>query len=208
MSESTQYGEVLKKYYRFHSLFYDITRWSFLFGRKEIITNYLPEKFKPEKILEVGCGTGKNMAILHKKYPSAHITGVDISSSMLKIARKKFSQRSENISLNEVYYDSKAFPKQQFDLILFSYSLSMMNPGWDTAIENAHYHLKENGFIAVVDFFESGWPAFKKWMGVNHVRMDSHLLPGLRKHFEPTQEVTKRAYLGIWKYLLYIGRKK
>ncbi len=84
----------------------------------------------------------------------------------------------------------------------------MMNPGWEKALENAHYHLKEDGIIAVVDFFETDRPAFKKWMAVNHVRMDSHLLPGLKKHFDPVLKITKSAYLGIWKYLLFIGRKK
>ncbi|MEK6902243.1 MAG: class I SAM-dependent methyltransferase, partial [archaeon] len=37
--------------------------------------------------LEVGCGTGKFLNYLRKKY---HFSGVDLSEGMLKVARKKF----------------------------------------------------------------------------------------------------------------------
>lgn len=207
MTDSVQINEVLKRYYRFHSAIYDLTRWSFLFGRKKIITRFLPSSLNPEKILEVGCGTGKNIAILKKRYPEARITGVDISPAMLKIAQKKFRDSDNQIILKESFYDSGSFSPGQFDLILFSYSLSMMNPGWKDAIANARYHLKKNGMIAVVDFYESNVAVFKKWMLVNHVRMDSHLLPGLGTEFHEVDYSVRRAYLGIWHYLIYIGGK-
>lgn len=207
MTDSTQINDILKRYYRFHSLFYDLTRWSFLFGRKKIITQFIPSHLDPENILEVGCGTGKNLVILQKKYPDARITGIDISSAMLRITQKKFKNSDKSqIILKESFYDFGSFPPDQFDLILFSYSLSMMNPGWQDAITNASYHLKSNGMIAVVDFFESNLPVFKKWMLMNHVRMDSHLLPGLEEKFDEVRSSVQKAYLGIWNYLIFIGR--
>lgn len=204
MTENLQTSEVLKRYYKFHSKFYDITRWSFLFGRKRIITSYLPGNIHPDNILEVGCGTGKNLVVLQRKFPDAHLTGVDISTSMLEIAEKKTS----GITLKEASYASETFDAESFDFILFSYSLSMMNPGWDSAIRNARQHLKTNGLIAVVDFYESALKPFKKWMGVNHVRMDSHLLPELNKQYHEVQCDIKKAYGGVWNYLLYLGRKE
>jgi S-adenosylmethionine-diacylgycerolhomoserine-N-methlytransferase len=206
MTEYYQSADNLKQYYKLHSLFYDITRWSFLFGRKKIITRYLPNDILAEQILEVGCGTGKNLQILQRTFQDTAITGVDLSGEMLQKAQKKINPN--HVYLEETYYESNSFNDQSFDLILFSYSLSMMNPGWKQAIANAYKHLNIGGYIAVVDFFESEIDWFKKWMLVNHVRMDSHLLPELKNYFEPIDTTIKTAYLGIWKYLLFVGKKQ
>jgi S-adenosylmethionine-diacylgycerolhomoserine-N-methlytransferase len=37
--------------------------------------------------------------------------------------------------------------------------------------------------------------------------MDGHLLPLLEEQFEPLRSSVKNAYLGIWEYLLFVGRK-
>ena len=48
---------------RWHVHFYDVTRWAFLFGRTPLI-RMAAERIRPLRILEVGCGTGKNLAEL------------------------------------------------------------------------------------------------------------------------------------------------
>ncbi|HKJ31685.1 MAG TPA: class I SAM-dependent methyltransferase [Balneolales bacterium] len=205
MTDYYQSGDILKQYYKFHSLFYDSTRWSFLFGRYKIIQRCLKSGIQPDSILEVGCGTGKNLKVLTRDFPDSQITGIDISSAMLTKARNKVEL--SRVALKEDYYELETFDQRTFDLILFSYSLSMMNPGWDRAIANACEHLKPGGHIAVVDFFDSNFSWFKRWMGVNHVRMDGHLKGELRKYFDPVDDQVKKAYLGVWDYLLFIGKK-
>lgn len=205
MIDSYQTGDILKRYYKFHSQFYDSTRWSFLFGRKKIIKKYLDLNIKPNSVLEVGCGTGKNLDYLSRLFPESDVIGIDISSEMLKKSRKKI--KSDRVSLINGFYGSETFKDQTYDLILFSYSLSMMNPGWEKAIESAYNHLKCGGHLAVVDFFDSDLQWFKTWMGVNHVRMEGHLDTEIKKYFEPVESQIKKAYLGIWDYLLFIGRK-
>ena len=57
----------------------------------------------------------------------------------------------------------------------------MFNPGWEEALTAASLDLAPGGAIAVVDFHDSGSTLFKRWMGLHHVRLDGHLLPGLQK---------------------------
>lgn len=207
MSTSEQTIQNLQFYYRFHSVIYDLTRWTFLFGRKRIINKYLDETAGTNHILEVGCGTGSNLHYLHKKYPDAQLTGVDISGDMLRKAQKKNRRFRQPAQLMETFYQADLFPDRHFNLVLFSYSLSMMNPGWYESLQSAHKHISKGGLIAVVDFMRTDYPAFKKWMGVNHVRMEDQLRPVLNQLFEPVQCDVKKAYGGVWEYLIYIGRK-
>jgi S-adenosylmethionine-diacylgycerolhomoserine-N-methlytransferase len=65
----------LGKYYRFHSRIYDATRWIFLFGRDRLIRT-TANFCQPARILEVGCGTGKNLVRLRQTFPGASLTGL------------------------------------------------------------------------------------------------------------------------------------
>jgi malonyl-CoA O-methyltransferase len=44
-------------------------------------------KIAPERVLDAGCGTGKDLALLQKTYPAAQIVGIDASQAMLAAAK-------------------------------------------------------------------------------------------------------------------------
>ncbi len=196
----------LTGYYQLHAKIYDATRWSFLFGRTAII-NSLAGRANATQILEVGCGTGKNLLALAAAFPEAELTGVDLSADMLTVAQRTLAAHSQRIHLRHEPYQAAPDKKPRYDLILFSYSLTMFNPGWEAAIADAHTDLYLGGTIAVVDFHATAFPPFAQWMGVNHVRMDGHLLPCLKEHFSPLACEVAPAYGGIWHYLLFLGQK-
>ncbi len=196
----------IERYYRLHSRIYDATRWSFLFGRTAILDDLALET-TPARILEVGCGTGKNLAALAERFPQAAITGVDLSGTMLALARRKVERFGNRVRLEHRAYAASASEPATFDLVLFSYALSMFNPGYEAAIEAAHGDLAAGGHIAVVDFHDTPLPAFAAWMQVNHVRMEGHLRPKLRSLFTPVTDRLHGAYGGVWQYLLFVGRK-
>ena len=200
MNTSTAPQECLQSYYAIHARVYDATRWSFLFGR-EVILRRAADFIQPASILEVGCGTGRNLLSLRKRFPKAAITGLDLSEHMLDVARHKI------LDLRYIHraYDS---PVGGFDLILCSYALSMFNPGWDHAIGTAAQDLNPGGIIAVVDFSHTRAPWFERWMGINHVRMQGHLWPLLHSSFTVLSDSCKAAYGGLWHYRMFIGRKK
>lgn len=204
----------LQRYYRLHALVYDATRWAFLFGRTEVLRRLpLASELKaagssgPLRILEVGCGTGINLAYLARKYPEAQLVGVDLSGDMLRKARTKLARYNDRVTLLEEPYQAGGNAGTDFDLVLFSYSLSMINPQWAEILDQARKDLRSGGMVAAVDFSDSKYVGFRNHMSRNHVMVTGHLLPGLRERFESMLDVERGVYLGWWKYMIFHGRK-
>jgi len=209
MSESDRNASSLRGYYRWHAKFYDITRWAFLFGRRGLIEAVAGEIECPARILEIGCGTGKNLVALASAFPEAKITGLDLSADMLDCARARIAPFADRIELLHRPYDGPVADEDEdgkFDLIVISYALSMINPGYDKVISLCRRDLREGGIIAVVDFHETRWTWFRKWMGVNHVRMEGQILARLDAGFEAVVRQIGEGYGGLWRYLTFVGR--
>jgi len=206
MSEAAPNQESLTGYYRWHAKIYDLTRWAFLFGRRKIIHRAAAQVVMPERILEIGCGTGKNLVELAECFPKAQIIGLDLSKDMLDQARPKLKRYGGRVGLLHQAYDAPVAVGTKFDLIVFSYSLSMINPGFEDVLRICKNDLSARGTIAVVDFHESRWAWFRRWMGVNHVRMEGQVLDYLRQHFQPLICQVHHGYGDLWRYLLFIGK--
>ncbi len=206
-TDTATQASTIQGYYRLHAKIYDLTRWTFLFGRNRIV-HLAEEHCQPKRILEIGCGTGRNLRALARTFPKARIAGLDVSGEMLRVARKSLAALARPVELIRRPYDEPVAKDKPFDLILFSYALSMFNPGWEAAIECARQDLSEDGRIAVVDFHDTRWRLFRRWMGFNHVRMEGHLLDKLREQFLPREVSIRRAYGGLWRYMLFIGSKR
>ena len=207
IKNSISSSQTIRSYYEFQSTIYDATRWSFLFGRREVIDNLSFQKI-PKHIVEIGCGTGHNLRRLAAKFPDTQVTGIDVSNDMLSTAQKKLS-KYPNIRLIEKAYTSELAPFETApDAVLFSYVLSMINPHYARTIIKAYDDLAPGGKIAVVDFHSSKVEWFKKHMANNHVRMDAHLDTTLQMGFQPIQFDIRKAYAGLWNYFVFIGEKK
>lgn len=193
------------RYYRLHARIYDLSRWTFLWGREEL-TRRAAAQGRPRRILEVGCGTGKNLLHLGRLFPEAQLWGLDLSPHMLAQAQEKLRGLRHRLTLVQAAYDRPVAP-EHFDLVVFSYALSMFNPGWEAALETAGRDLAPQGLIAVVDFHASVSKGFKQWMGLNHVRLDSHLLPRLSELFSSRETTIRPAFGGLWSYFLFVGEK-
>jgi S-adenosylmethionine-diacylgycerolhomoserine-N-methlytransferase len=195
----------LQRYYRLHARVYDATRWSFLFGREQLLRRVARMR-QPKRILEIGCGSGRNLESMCRLFPEAQLTGIDLSSAMLDKAWINLREHAGRVRLiNEAYDHPVCGSDQRYDLIVCSYALSMFNPGWERAIESAALDLAPNGVFALVDFHKSRVAWFNQWMGVNHVRMDGHLGMALRRTFNPLVDKVTPAYAGLWEYLTFIG---
>jgi S-adenosylmethionine-diacylgycerolhomoserine-N-methlytransferase len=210
MSNSPRQASKMVGFYRLHAKIYDSTRWTFLFGR-DLLLQWLsfPSKVTFQTV-EVGCGTGYNLAALAQHFPNMQLTGIDVSPDMLTQAEKTLLPWSKRVQLIQDYYQDETLSKQgiQPDLMLFSYALTMFNPGWEAALAQAVKDLKPGGLIAVTDFHDTRWGFFRWWMGVNHVRMEAHLLPVLEQHFQTLKCEVKPAYGGLWNYFVFLGEKR
>ena len=116
----------LEKYYAFHARIYNATRWSFLFGRTHLLELARQLQPNPTRILEIGCGTGRNLARLARFFPQAQIIGVDLSTTMLAVARRQTARYRSQITLIEDTYGNARSPVGHYDLVICSTLASKM----------------------------------------------------------------------------------
>jgi S-adenosylmethionine-diacylgycerolhomoserine-N-methlytransferase len=200
--------EAVRGYYQWHAKIYQATRWTFLFGRRRIVHALRMSMLSEETVLEIGCGTGHNLKTLARFFPNLHLIGLDISPDMLKVASRRLQRHSRRILfLEKAYAPGPWNLPVKPDTILFSYCLTMINPGWEEALQRAYDDLAPGGQIAVVDFHDSPFRFFHRWMRYNHVRMENHLLPVLQRHFTTVHLEVHQAYGGLWSYFMFVGTK-
>ena len=77
----------------------------------------------PKFILDLGCGTASSASKLRALFPEAHITGLDYSRSMLRIARKKVGIDKSMFFNDSIEEGLSKFKNSQFDLIIAAWSL-------------------------------------------------------------------------------------
>ncbi|MFQ5944468.1 MAG: class I SAM-dependent methyltransferase, partial [Anaerolineales bacterium] len=91
------------------------------FGSRDIDA-WMLEVLKPERgirILDVGCGSGKQLAAFHQYLDGeASIVGGDISAELLNEARVLATELGESVQIVELDFNRKFdFPDDQFDLV-------------------------------------------------------------------------------------------
>jgi S-adenosylmethionine-diacylgycerolhomoserine-N-methlytransferase len=196
----------MTKYYEAQSRFYDATRWIFLYGRERLVRQL---NIRPgERVLEIGCGTGKNFdAIQQRLQGTGELIGIDCSRPMLDKAAERIRQKGwNNVRLVDTEYGLETITRGRADVVLFSYSLSMI-PNWELALACAHSELWPGGRIGVVDFHKpvnsSKW--FADWLAVNHVTVDRPYEEKLLKLFRKNAYMRYDAWAGLWSFYLFVG---
>ncbi len=208
ISNSSQQVTRTQQFYKWHAHIYELTRWAFLFGREDLLGMLGLSPASGKQILEVGCGTGHNLQYLAKQFPGLQLAGVDVSPDMLHVAAKKLKRFQPRVSfLNMPYSTTAASLSVKPDIAIFSYCLTIINPGWEDALQRAYGDLGEGDLIAVVDFHNTPSKLLRRWMGRYNVRMDEHLLPALSRQFQPVHLEIRQAYGGLWTYFLFVGKK-
>lgn len=96
----------------------------------QLETEYFAKKIadlKPLKILEIGCGYGRNLKEIRRKCPNAEIIGLDISSNQLEKAHNYLEK--DNIKLIQ-YTEKTPFPFEDnyFDVVFTSGVLCICYP--------------------------------------------------------------------------------
>lgn len=171
-------AEKMDAQYRYQRYVYDLSRKYYLLGRDAILDDIA---LGPQQtLLEVGCGTGRNLRKLAARYPQNALYGIDAASVMLDTAQRQMDKHP-NVTLRQALAQQvtpATLDKETgFDHILFSYVLSMI-PDWPHAIEQALCNLKPGGTLHVVDFSDQrNMPAWCQrilltWLDWFHVHPD------------------------------------
>jgi S-adenosylmethionine-diacylgycerolhomoserine-N-methlytransferase len=204
--------EDMNKMYHWTRYIYDATRKYYLLGRDRLLDDM--ELQPGDRVLEIGCGTARNLIRLAKQRPDIRCFGLDASTEMLATAKAKVKVRrlEDRINLKhclaeELDYEKTFELNAPFDAAFFSYSLSMI-PTWPQAIEAALANIKRGAPFYVVDFWDQGkWPRWfrwllKHWLDLFHVHYRPELLDHLRELDEKgVGTLTIKSVAGRYAYL-------
>lgn len=152
---SAAHQDRMDEIYRVQRHVYDLTRKYYLLGRDEAVRDLaLPPG---GAVLEVGCGTARNLVAIARRYPRGAVYGIDISRQMLASAATRVARENlgERVFLGEAdatsFDPAGLFGRARFERILFSYTLSMI-PEWQAALRHAAGLLAPGGVLSIVDF--------------------------------------------------------
>ena len=131
--------------YRGQRHIYDLTRKYYLLGRDRLIDELTPPV--GGRVLEIGCGTGRNLIAAARCWPGARFHGIDISEEMLKTARASIARAGLAKRISVARGDATDFDPNTlfgidgFDRIFQSYTLSMI-PDWQGAMREAMHEFR------------------------------------------------------------------
>ena len=144
------HGALMDSVYRGQRHIYDITRKYYLFGRDRLVAGL--DASPGAAIIEVGCGTGRNLALIGRRWPGAHLFGLDVSAEMLRSASARLGDTACLALGDATAFDSAALlGRESFDRVVFSYVLSMI-PNWQAALDTGAALLAPGGSLHAVDF--------------------------------------------------------
>jgi phosphatidylethanolamine/phosphatidyl-N-methylethanolamine N-methyltransferase len=112
-----------------------------------------------DRILEVGVGTGINTSL----YPSnCHVTGIDLSASMLDKARERVSRQGlSNVRLLEMDAANLTFADDGFDIVYAPYLVSVV-PDPVQVVREMRRVCKPGGKIIILNHFRSANPILSR----------------------------------------------
>ncbi|MFT2212456.1 class I SAM-dependent methyltransferase [Rhizobium giardinii] len=149
----SSHAQRMDRMYRTQRHFYDLTRKYYLFGRDTLIRGL--DVPAGSSVLEIGCGTGRNLALIGRRFPQARLFGLDISAEMLVSAEAKLGRPGRTKTVLRVAdatdFQPPEFGETGFDRIVISYALSMI-PDWEKAIDAAIAALNPGGSLHIADF--------------------------------------------------------
>jgi S-adenosylmethionine-diacylgycerolhomoserine-N-methlytransferase len=197
------HGALMDRVYRRQKHIYDLTRKYYLFGRDQLIAQM---GVKPgARVLEAGCGTGRNLARIGAVWPAARLYGLDISREMLGLAADKLGDRAVLAAGDATRFDAAAlFGTDRFDHVVLSYALSMI-PDWQGTIAHAANLLARGGRLHIVDFGDfSGLPRplaalLRGWLQLFHVTPRDNIA-AVAARIAMAQRLDHACIDGPWRY--------
>lgn len=146
-------------------------------------------KFTPKntKLLDIATGTGEVILGIVLQRPDIHVTGIDASEGMLKVAREKIKKKAflfqENIELKLANALSIPYPDNTFHTVTVSWGMRNIRPH-SAALREILRVLKPGGNVVIL---ENGRPDFKRIRKIfNRCTKIIPILGEKLSHFKPT----------------------
>jgi len=104
-------------------------------------------RYPSQSILDVGCGTGALLSMIHEQRRDAQLSGVDLSEEMIKVAQKRLAKDADlRVSASE----KLPFEKGSFDLLLCTFSFHH-HPNPKKVVSEMARVLAPNGRLIMAD---------------------------------------------------------
>ena len=123
-----------------------------------------------ERVLELGCGVGAELKILHERWPDTHFTGVDLNPSHLACARELLDPVIEAGAIDLVQADATDLPFQagSFDCVITIWMLEHATAP-DAVLSEARRVVRPGGRMIATEVdndtfqFEPDVPSIAAW---------------------------------------------
>lgn len=152
------------------------TLMNLIHGRKyeSIIRRHLPDGAAAERtaaILDVGCGGGKAVKILHALRKDARIAGIDHSADMVSLSRRTNRTGISGGAVDILQADvaELPFPDGRFDVVTAFDTINFWNDPFASAAEVRRV-LKDGGTFVVVNAYPQ---AGTKWFDFVRFKSDA-----------------------------------
>ncbi|WP_276358912.1 class I SAM-dependent methyltransferase [Daejeonella sp. H1SJ63] len=136
---SSSYTELIRKCVpRYHEMLFNMFR-------------YIPEDFKPGRILDLGCGTGNLTQQIQDHFPDAEIHALDLSEDILDECRKRFPN-AKNIRYIKADFRQMNLQPNSYDLVMSSIAIHHIEDPFKIHLyQDVYKALSKNGLFIFAD---------------------------------------------------------
>lgn len=104
----------------------------------------------PNRILDLGCGTGSSTLLLKQEYPQAQVTGLDLSPYMLVMAEHKAKEANLDIHWQHGLAEKTLAQSESFDLVTATLLFHETPPAITKAILQEAFRLLTPGGQCII----------------------------------------------------------
>ena len=97
-----------------------------IWPQERLLFDRYEQQGSPQRILDVGCGTGEGAALLAERFPHARITGIDVEAELIALARDRCAEFGERVTFEVGDAFQLAFPDASFDIVACRHLLQIL----------------------------------------------------------------------------------
>jgi tRNA (cmo5U34)-methyltransferase len=113
-----------------------------------------PKTTRPTRILDLGCGTGRELRYIRACQPNAHITCIDLSAAMLDELRRTYVDILEQLVLIKASYFDHDFSTAKYDHVIACVTMHhWLNASKATLYRRVYDSLNDGGSFVLSDYY-------------------------------------------------------